>query len=89
MNRGIFGRVAFSPDLGLVQVRSQGLRHGPPAVLARLAAGESVDPGEYYFRTVLRFETGDPGLDWINRVIAIGRGVRRPRVVELSVFELL
>jgi hypothetical protein len=73
----------------LIQVRSQGLRHGPPAVLARLAAGESVDAGEYYFRTVLRFETGDPGLDWINRVIAIGRGVRRPRVVELSVFELL
>jgi hypothetical protein len=73
----------------LVQVRSQGLRHGPPDVLARLAAGEPVDPGSYYFRTVLRFETGAPALDWLNRIIAVARGARRPRVVELTAFELL
>jgi hypothetical protein len=74
---------------GLVQVRSKGLRHGPPDVLARLAAGEAVDPERYYFRTVLRFETGAPGLDWLNRVIAIARGARLPRAVELHAFELL
>jgi hypothetical protein len=73
----------------LVQVRSEGLRHGPADVLARLAAGEDVDPGRYYFRTVLRFETGAPGLDWLNRVIAIARGARLPRAVELHAFELL
>jgi hypothetical protein len=65
------------------------LRHGPPEVLARLAAGEPVDPGLYYFRTVLRFETGSPALDWLNRVIAVARGARRPWVVELAAFELM
>jgi hypothetical protein len=73
----------------LIQVWSQGLRHGPPDVLRRLAAGEAVDPAHYYFRTVLRFETGAPDLDWLNRVIAVARGARLPRAVELEAFELL
>ena len=73
----------------LVQVRNQGLRHGPPDVIARLTAGEPVDPATYYFRTVMRFETGTPALDWLNRVIAIARAARRARAVELDVFEVL
>ena len=73
----------------LIQVRSQGLRHGPPEILARLAAGEPVDPSRYYFRTVLRFETGAGELDWLNRVIAVARGVRLPRAVQLNAFEVL
>jgi hypothetical protein len=73
----------------LVQVRSQGIRHGPPEILAQLAAGEAVDPARYYFRTVLRFETAAPDLDWLNRVIAVARGARRPRAVELQAYELL
>ena len=73
----------------LIQVSSQGLRHGSPAVLAQLAAGEAVDPAQYYFRTVLRFETGAEDLAWLNRVIAVARAARLPRAVELTVFELL
>jgi hypothetical protein len=73
----------------LIQVRSQGLRHGPAEVLARLAAGEAVDPSQYYFRTVLRFETGTAELDWLNRVIAVARGILRPRAVQLNAFEVL
>lgn len=76
-------------DGALVQVRSQGVRHGPPEVLAQLAAGEVVDPARYYFRTVLRFETGSPELAWLNRIIAVARGTRRPRAVELQAYELL
>jgi len=56
---------------------------------ARLAAGEPVDPSRYYFRTVLRFETGAGELDWLNRVIAVARGVRLPRAVQLNAFEVL
>jgi hypothetical protein len=83
-------RYTLETDGGaLVQVHSQGLRHGPPEVLGRLAAGETIDPGHYYFRTVLRFETGESDLDWLNRVIGIARGARLPRAVELSAFELL
>src|SRR5262249_49218266 len=40
-----------------VLVSSDGLRHGPPDVMAQLAAGRPVAPDLYYFRTVMRFET--------------------------------
>jgi hypothetical protein len=81
-------RYTLETDGGaLVQV--QGLRHGPPEVRPRLAVGEAVDPGNYCFRTVLRFEAGAPDLDWINRVIAVAGGARLPSVVELNAFELL
>lgn len=83
-------RYTLETDGGaLIQVRSEGLRHGPPEVLARLAAGESVDAGQYYFRTVMRFETAAPMFDWLNRILAIALGARLPGAVHLRVFELL
>ena len=72
-----------------ILVSSDGLRHGPPDVIAQLARGEPVDPALYYFRTVMRFETGDADLAWLNRIIAIGRGIREARVVRLDVHEVL
>jgi Protein of unknown function (DUF3237) len=73
----------------LIEVRSQGLRTGPPAVLERLARGEDVDASEYYFRTALRFTTGDARLDWLNRTIGIAGAARHARRVELDVYRLL
>lgn len=63
---------------GLVYMHYTGIRTGAPEVLARLNAGEAVDPSEYYFRTAVRFETGAPDLAWMNRVIAVGVGQRPP-----------
>ncbi len=74
---------------GRVLVNSAGLRHGPPDVLAALARGEPVDPASYYFRTVMRFETSDPGASWLNRILAIARGQREALAVRLDVFEVL
>lgn len=74
---------------GLVQVVSQGLRHGPPAVLARLARGEAVDPAEYFFRTFMRFETGAPELAFLNTVMAVATAQRHARRVELRCFRLV
>jgi Protein of unknown function (DUF3237) len=74
---------------GLVQVVSQGFRHGPPDVMARLARGEDVSPGEYFFRTVMRFETGAPELAWLNKVIAVASAERKARRVELNAWRLL
>lgn len=74
---------------GLVLVNSEGLRHGPPEVMARLARGESLDSSLYYFRTVMRFETADPALDWLNRVLALARGAREARAVRLDVYQVL
>ena len=74
---------------GLVRVHSQGYRHGPPEVLAGLARGEDVDPAKYFFRTVLRFETGAPDLAWLNKTIAVATAERKARRVELRAFRLL
>src|SRR5256885_16999584 len=41
-------------DGGLISMRSFGLRHGPPAVIAALGRGETVDPSTYYFRKIGR-----------------------------------
>jgi hypothetical protein len=71
-----------------ILVASDGLRHGPPEVLERLMRGEAVDPALYYFRTVMRFDTGEAKLAWLNRIIALARGERQARSVKLDVFEV-
>jgi hypothetical protein len=73
---------------GLVQVVSQGYRHGPPEVMAQLARGESVDASKYFFKTVMRFETGAPELAFLNKTIAIARAERKARGVELQAWAI-
>jgi hypothetical protein len=72
----------------LIYVRNRGYRHGPREVLERLSAGEDVDPALYYMRTTPLFETGDGRYAWLNRIVAVARGARRPAAVELDVFEV-
>jgi hypothetical protein len=62
----------------LLDVRSQSTRYGAPAVLARLAAGEPVEPGEYVFRASTRITTGAPGLRALNDGVFVTVGGRRP-----------
>ena len=52
------------------------MRHGPPEVLERLAQGQLVDPGEYYFRVSIQYETGAAGYLWLNRIVAVASAVR-------------
>lgn len=80
-------RYVLQDDAGArVQVLSQGLRHGPPEVIAALARGEAVDPSAYYFRTAMRFEASAPRLDRLNRVVAVAFGAREARCVRLAAF---
>jgi muconolactone delta-isomerase len=65
-------------DGALLYVRSRGVRHGSPEVLARLARGEDVNAGEYTFRTTAQIETAAPELDWLNKGVFVGVGGRRP-----------
>lgn len=74
---------------GIIAVSSQGLRHGPPEIMARLGRGETVDPSHYFFRTVMRFETGAQDLSWLNKTIAIASAARHARRVELRVWRLM
>ncbi len=46
-------------DGALIGMTYTGIRHGPPEVMARIAKGEAVDPGSYYFRTSASFTTSD------------------------------
>ena len=85
----ISARYTIETDAGArILVKSDGLRHGPPEVLERLARGDSVDSSLYYFRTVMRFETSDPAVDWLNRILALARGQREARSVRLDVYEV-
>jgi hypothetical protein len=74
---------------GIIQVVSQGMRHGPPDVLARLGRGEEVDPASYFFRTFMRFETGTSELAFLNTTMAIATAQRRARRVDLKCFRVL
>ena len=64
-------------DHALIYMTFQGLRHGPPEVIAALGRGEVVDPASYYFRTLPRFETSSERYAFLNRIIAIGVGETR------------
>jgi len=61
-------------DHALIHMTFQGLRHGPPDVIAALSRGEVVDPARYYFRTLPRFETSTDRYADLNRIIAVGVG---------------
>jgi len=74
---------------GLVRVISQGYRYGPPEVMAAMARGEDLDPSSYFFRAILRFETGAPYLASLNRTIAVATAERKARQVLLSAYRLL
>jgi hypothetical protein len=75
-------------DGALIEVQSDGLRHGPPEVMARLARGEAVPAGEYFFRTVMRFTTGDSRWQHLNKTLAIARGEREAGAVKLDVYRV-
>jgi Protein of unknown function (DUF3237) len=73
----------------IIQIRNRGLRHGPPEVMRRLAAGETVDPAEYYFRTVPEFIAPAGRYEWLNRSIYICAGARYATSIRLWVWRVL
>jgi hypothetical protein len=73
-------------DDALIYVTNFGYRHGPPDVLARIAAGESVDPALYYFRAAPLFETAAPRYAWLNTVLAMTSGMREKSTVVLDFY---
>ena len=80
--------VIRSEDGALIEVTSSGLRHGPPEVMAQLARGEAVPREAYFFRTLMRFQTGSPASAHLNRTMAIAVGERQANEVRLDVYRL-
>jgi hypothetical protein len=80
-------RYVLRTDAGaLLYVQAHGLRHGPPDVLAALAAGDEVDPSTYTFRTTVAIETADAELAWLNDGVFVAVGGRRPGAVSYDVY---
>jgi hypothetical protein len=76
-------------DGATILMTYRGVRHASTEVNERLARGEAVAPSEYYLRTAPFFETSSPKYAWLNKVVTIGVGERRPDSVVYEVFEIL
>jgi len=73
----------------LIRVINKGFRHGPPEVMQRLAAGETVDRSAYYFRAAPTFDAPSGRYEWLNRSLFVSSGERFPDRVVLRFFEIL
>ena len=82
-------RYTLETDKGeIVYVQNKGIRHAPPDVMKRLLAGETVDPATVYFRTVPKFETSAPDLQWLTRSIFVATGERYPTEVVIRFYRV-
>jgi len=75
-------------DGALIYIVNQGVRFGPPEVMAKITRGEPVDPGDVYFRTIPRFETAASAHRWMMRPLFLATGARHPDRVEMRIFEV-
>ncbi|MBL0149992.1 MAG: DUF3237 domain-containing protein [Ideonella sp.] len=80
--------VIRADDGALIEVQSNGMRHGPAGVMARLARGEAVARDEYFFRTGVRFTTGAPQWAHLNKVMALAVGQREAAMVVLDFYRI-
>ena len=80
--------VIRTDDGALIEIQSDGLRHGRPEVMARLAKGEAVPRDAYFFRTLVRFTTGAPAWAHLNKVMAIAVGQREASAVILDFYRI-
>jgi hypothetical protein len=75
-------------DGALAYLRTQGFRHGPADVIARIGQGEVVDPALYYFRVQMLFETASETYGWLNRTLAIGSALRTADAVVYDAYRV-
>ena len=81
--------VIETDDAVRIEVHNTGIRHGPPDVLARIAAGQPVPANQYYFRTTPRFYPPDGDFDWLRRSIFIGYAERYSNLVVVRVWKVI
>jgi Protein of unknown function (DUF3237) len=72
----------------LIEVHNRGIRHGPAESMKRLAAGESVDPSEYYFRATPVLTAPAGKYDWLNRNLFICTGARYATAITLWIYRI-
>jgi len=89
-NTQVYARYTLRHEDGtLVSVVNSGVRRGPAEVLAKLAAGEQVDPSLYYFRASPRFDVQPGPHGWLMENTFVCVGKRWPQSVELDIYQVL
>jgi hypothetical protein len=78
-----------SDDGDAIEVRSNGIRVASPEVAARIAAGEPVDPSEYYFRTHIGLATSSARYARFNEILGVAWGERKQSTVHIHAYEVL
>ena len=73
-------------DGTVIEITNPGVRTASAEVIERLARGEDVDPGAYYFRTTPRFVVTGGQYEWLRRSVFVARATRRPDHVEMDVY---
>jgi hypothetical protein len=81
--------VLRTEDGVLILMTYRGVRHASAEVNDRIARGEQVAASEYYLRTAPFFETSSPKYAWMNKIVTVGVGERRPEGVVYEIFEIL
>ncbi|MGZ3366401.1 MAG: DUF3237 domain-containing protein [Caulobacteraceae bacterium] len=89
-NTKIFARYTLQHEDGtFVTVTNPGVRRGPAEVMARLAAGEVVDPASYYFRASPQMEAPPGPHGWLEQNTFVCVGKRWPDAVDLDMYVVL
>jgi hypothetical protein len=80
-------RYAIETDEGdRVYVENFGIRSGSAADIAKVVAGEPVDPARIYFRSSPRMSAAGSRWGWLSSRVLVARGVRNPDSVGLDIF---
>lgn len=87
-------RLALRTDDGaLIQMEYKGVLRASRAVMARFAEPETLDPGQYYFRVAVFFETADERYATLNQAVCVGYGfpvkINGAAGVRYDVFKIL
>ena len=79
----------LTDDGSTIRVSSKGMRHGPPEVMARLAAGEVVPPDQYYMRAGAEFAAPEGPYSWLNHSLFVSWGERYADKVVIHYYRVL
>ncbi|WP_349931154.1 DUF3237 domain-containing protein [Glutamicibacter mishrai] len=72
-----------------ILVENRAVRVADSDDLAKMMAGQKVDPSRVYFRCVPALSADDSGpYAWMNRTLFVGTGERRPEGVRIDVFRV-
>ncbi|MEV8338686.1 DUF3237 domain-containing protein [Leucobacter sp. NPDC077196] len=80
---------ARTADGELLYLQASGVRSGEPHVLESLLKGETVDPSEYYFRTMVTIETSAPALAHLERSLYLAVAERTANAVRYATYRFV